>query len=63
MTRPSLGSNVDNYLCTNIVKEDELLNTRFLEDRISKHTKWSNIMNKKLKIGYFADGPWSHNAF
>ena len=20
-------------------------------------------MNKKLKIGYFADGPWSHNAF
>ena len=20
-------------------------------------------MIKKLKIGYFADGPWSHNAF
>ena len=20
-------------------------------------------MKKKLKIGYFADGPWSHNAF
>ena len=21
------------------------------------------MMNKKMKIGYFADGPWSHNAF
>ena len=20
-------------------------------------------MNRKLKLGYFADGPWSHNAF
>ena len=44
-------------------QRDSQKNVVKLKNRIINIPSGSKMMNRKLKLGYFADGPWSHNAF
>ena len=45
-------------------QKENIENAELLAERVVNIPSSSTLMNsKKIKIGYFVDGPWSHLAF